>query len=45
MARLEAGPCQPRNVLPGIDFPESLIIESDLEKAVQASRDLLVVGS
>ncbi|MDA0119832.1 NAD(P)H-dependent glycerol-3-phosphate dehydrogenase [Vibrio sp. T11.5] len=29
--------------LPGIDFPQSLIVESDLEKAVQASRDLLVV--
>lgn len=29
--------------LPGIDFPESLIIESDLSKAVAASRDLLVV--
>lgn len=29
--------------LPGIDFPPSLIIESDLQKVVQASRDLLVV--
>ena len=29
--------------LPDIDFPQSLIVESDLEKAVQASRDLLVV--
>ncbi|KJY89571.1 glycerol-3-phosphate dehydrogenase [Vibrio neptunius] len=29
--------------LPGIDFPQSLIVESDLEKAVQASRDLLIV--
>lgn len=29
--------------LPGIDFPESLVIEADLEKAVLASRDLLVV--
>ncbi len=29
--------------LPGIDFPESLIIESDLEKAVSSSRDLLIV--
>ena len=28
--------------LPNIDFPESLIIESDLEKAVTASRDLLI---
>ena len=29
--------------LPGIDFPPSLIVETDLHKAVQASRDLLVV--
>ncbi|MGF1753733.1 NAD(P)H-dependent glycerol-3-phosphate dehydrogenase [Vibrio makurazakiensis] len=29
--------------LPDIDFPESLIIESDLEKAVQSTRDILVV--
>ncbi|OEF22730.1 NAD(P)H-dependent glycerol-3-phosphate dehydrogenase [Vibrio rumoiensis] len=29
--------------LPGIDFPESLIIESDLEVAVSSARDLLVV--
>lgn len=29
--------------LPGIDFPEFLMIESDLAKAVSASRDLLVV--
>ncbi len=29
--------------LPDIGFPESLIVESDLEKAVQASRDLLIV--
>ena len=29
--------------LPDIEFPDSLIVESNLEKAVQASRDLLVV--
>jgi len=29
--------------LPNIDFPESLIIEKDLEKAVQSTRDILVV--
>ncbi|MCG7496874.1 NAD(P)H-dependent glycerol-3-phosphate dehydrogenase [Vibrio sp. Of7-15] len=29
--------------LPGIDFPPSLIMTSDLEQAVQASQDLLVV--
>ncbi len=29
--------------LPGIDFPDSLIIEPDLAKAVAATRDLLVV--
>jgi len=29
--------------LPGIDFPDTLIVETDLEKAVHASRDLLVV--
>ena len=42
MARLEADRAN-HVFLPDIDFPESLIIESDLEKAVQASRDLLVV--
>ena len=42
MARLEADRAN-HVFLPGIDFPKSLIIESDLEKAVQASRDLLVV--
>ncbi|HCG6404643.1 NAD(P)H-dependent glycerol-3-phosphate dehydrogenase [Vibrio parahaemolyticus] len=42
MARLEADRAN-HAFLPGVDFPESLIIESDLEKAVQASRDLLVV--
>jgi len=29
--------------LPDIEFPDTLIVESDLKKAVQASRDLLVV--
>ncbi|MEZ9856598.1 glycerol-3-phosphate dehydrogenase, partial [Vibrio breoganii] len=29
--------------LPNIAFPDSLIIESDIEKAVTSSRDLLVV--
>ncbi|CAG18666.1 NAD(P)H-dependent glycerol-3-phosphate dehydrogenase [Photobacterium profundum] len=29
--------------LPGVAFPESLILSADLEMAVQASRDLLVV--
>ncbi|EGR3965245.1 NAD(P)H-dependent glycerol-3-phosphate dehydrogenase [Vibrio cholerae] len=29
--------------LPGIAFPDTLIVETDLQKAVQASRDLLVV--
>lgn len=29
--------------LPGIDFPPSLVVESDLAKVVQASKDLLVV--
>ncbi|MGF1763548.1 NAD(P)H-dependent glycerol-3-phosphate dehydrogenase [Aliivibrio kagoshimensis] len=29
--------------LPGVDFPETLIMESDLPTAIQASRDLLVV--
>ncbi len=29
--------------LPGVAFPESLILSADLETAVQASRDLLVV--
>ncbi|KGY10726.1 NAD(P)H-dependent glycerol-3-phosphate dehydrogenase [Vibrio sinaloensis] len=42
MARLEADRAN-HEFLPGIDFPESLIVESDLEKAVQSSRDLLVV--
>ncbi|PMJ89370.1 NAD(P)H-dependent glycerol-3-phosphate dehydrogenase [Vibrio sp. 10N.261.55.A7] len=42
MAKLEADRAN-HEFLPGIEFPESLIVESDLEKAVQASRDLLVV--
>ncbi|OLQ86187.1 glycerol-3-phosphate dehydrogenase [Vibrio ponticus] len=42
MAKLEAERAN-HEFLPGVDFPESLIVESDLEKAVQASRDLLVV--
>jgi len=42
MAQLEADRAN-HEFLPGIDFPESLIVESDLEKAVQSSRDLLVV--
>ena len=42
MARLKAERAN-HEFLPDIDFPPSLIIESDLQKAVQASRDLLVV--
>ncbi|KOO13299.1 glycerol-3-phosphate dehydrogenase [Vibrio xuii] len=42
MAQLEADRAN-HEFLPGIEFPESLIVESDLEKAVQSSRDLLVV--
>lgn len=42
MARLQSDRAN-HQFLPGIDFPQSLIVESDLEKAVQASRDLLVV--
>ncbi|NRB69657.1 MAG: NAD(P)H-dependent glycerol-3-phosphate dehydrogenase [Vibrio sp.] len=42
MARLQSDRAN-HEFLPGIDFPQSLIVESDLEKAVQASRDLLVV--
>ncbi|KJR36847.1 glycerol-3-phosphate dehydrogenase [Vibrio navarrensis] len=42
MATLEADR-ENRVFLPGIEFPPSLIVESDLQKAVQASRDLLVV--
>ncbi|MCW0468497.1 hypothetical protein OH492_00025 [Vibrio chagasii] len=37
MARLESERAN-NEFLPNIDFPESLIIESDLEKAVTASR-------
>ncbi len=32
-----------KQFLPDVKFPESLIIEKDLQKAVQASRDLLIV--
>lgn len=42
MARLEADRAN-HEFLPGIEFPDTLIVESDIEKAVQASRDLLVV--
>ena len=42
MTRLESERAN-NEFLPNIDFPESLIIESDLERAVTASRDLLVV--
>jgi glycerol-3-phosphate dehydrogenase (NAD(P)+) len=42
MARLDADRAN-QEFLPGIDFPDSLIVETDLKKAVQASRDLLVV--
>ncbi|KDO13790.1 glycerol-3-phosphate dehydrogenase [Vibrio metoecus] len=42
MARLEADRAN-HEFLPGIAFPDTLIIETDLQKAVQASRDLLVV--
>lgn len=42
MARLQADRAN-HEFLPGIEFPESLIVESDLEKAVAACRDLLVV--
>ncbi len=42
MQRLEADRAN-HEFLPGVEFPESLIIESDLQTAVQSSRDLLVV--
>ncbi len=42
MARLQADR-ENQAFLPGVSFPESLIIESNLEQAVRASRDLLVV--
>ncbi|WED21640.1 NAD(P)H-dependent glycerol-3-phosphate dehydrogenase [Vibrio sp. JC009] len=42
MARLEADRCN-NEFLPGVDFPDNLIVESDVEKAVKASRDILVV--
>ncbi|EKF9830929.1 NAD(P)H-dependent glycerol-3-phosphate dehydrogenase [Vibrio cholerae] len=42
MARLDADRAN-HEFLPGIAFPDALIVETDLQKAVQASRDLLVV--
>ncbi|ENM5778867.1 NAD(P)H-dependent glycerol-3-phosphate dehydrogenase [Vibrio mimicus CAIM 1883] len=42
MARLEADRAN-HEFLPGIAFPETLIVETDLQKAVRACRDLLVV--
>lgn len=42
MARLEADRAN-EEFLPGVAFPPSLIMSTDLEKSVQASRDLLVV--
>ncbi|WP_456296376.1 NAD(P)H-dependent glycerol-3-phosphate dehydrogenase [Vibrio sp. AK197] len=42
MARLQADR-ENQAFLPGVSFPESLIIEADIERAVSASRDLLVV--
>lgn len=42
MQRLQADRCN-EEFLPGVGFPESLIVESDLAKAVGACRDLLVV--
>lgn len=42
MQRLESDRAN-QEFLPDITFPDTLIVESDLEKAVQASRDLLVV--
>ncbi|EGZ6879863.1 NAD(P)H-dependent glycerol-3-phosphate dehydrogenase [Vibrio cholerae] len=42
MARLDADRTN-HEFLPGIAFPDTLIVETDLQKAVQASRDLLVV--
>lgn len=42
MARLEADRAN-HEFLPNIAFPDSLIVESDLAKAVQASQDLLLV--
>ncbi len=42
MAHLDADRAN-HEFLPGIAFPDTLIVETDLQKAVQASRDLLVV--
>ncbi len=42
MQRLESDRSN-QEFLPGVDFPPSLIVESELKKAVQSCRDLLVV--
>ncbi|MGL6261241.1 NAD(P)H-dependent glycerol-3-phosphate dehydrogenase [Vibrio sp. WXL210] len=42
MAQLEADRAN-QEFLPGIEFPSSLIVEADLERALTASRDVLVV--
>ncbi|MDG3084659.1 NAD(P)H-dependent glycerol-3-phosphate dehydrogenase [Vibrio hannami] len=42
MERLEAARCN-EEFLPGVDFPDTLIVETDLEKAVKACKDILVV--
>ncbi|WP_264874391.1 NAD(P)H-dependent glycerol-3-phosphate dehydrogenase [Vibrio agarivorans] len=42
MAQLEADRAN-HEFLPGIEFPDSLIVESDLERALASSRDVLVV--
>ncbi|CAH0534655.1 Glycerol-3-phosphate dehydrogenase [NAD(P)+] [Vibrio stylophorae] len=42
MARLQADRCN-QEFLPGVPFPESLIVEPDLATAMAASRDVLVV--
>lgn len=42
MRRLESDR-ENREFLPDIPFPETLIVEADLQKAVEASRDLLIV--
>lgn len=42
MAKLQADR-ENREFLPGVPFPDSLIIESDIHRAVQGCRDLLVV--
>lgn len=42
MAQLEADRAN-HEFLPGVEFPPSLIVEADLERALTASRDVLVV--